>query len=154
MSESTAAMGIFLAGALAFGAAGAWTLLRNLGNLPAAEKLPRNRAAGLVLGFAALIWCIPHAEVVSPAFLLPLLWPLAVAVPILAYFSLDYLTARAVAGLMILYGYQIVHTAFENRVPGTPVLAVAAWLIGIAGIWVSARPYALRDWIRRVSSSR
>ncbi len=152
MNEQQWATAIYFAGAVVFTLIAVWTLRRTPENLPVAEKLPRHRLAGAILGMAALIWCIPHAAVVAPGFLLPWLWPLAIVVPVVSYFVLDYLTARACGGLAILYGYQVVHTAFEMHTPGASVLAVFSWLLGMEGIWISARPCVVRDWIRAVSA--
>ena len=45
----------------------AWFLLRvNAAALHAAEKLPRARIAGTVLGFIDLLWCIPNAMPILP----------------------------------------------------------------------------------------
>ena len=68
--------------------------------------------------------------------------------PVLSYFFLDYLLARAVGGVMILWAYYLVHESFNVHAAGTPVLALLAWIFGFGGIWVSGRPCALRDWIR------
>lgn len=125
-----------------------WTLRLSPGNLARFEPWPRNRLGGLLLGWVALGLCVSHAQVVSPGFLLPLLWPLAVIVPVLSYFFLDYLLARAVGGSMILWAYYLVHESFNVHAAGTPVLALLAWIFGFGGIWVSGRPCALRDWIR------
>ena len=112
------------------------------------EKLTRNRWIGLFGGWIALALCVPHAVVVSPAFLLPFLWPIAVAVPLLGFFYVDYPAARAVGGLLILAGYCLVHYTFDFRTPGFPLLAVAGWIAGIAGIWISGKPCAMRDYFR------
>ena len=81
---------------IALGAAGilfalfaAWTFRLSPGNLSRFEAWPRRRLPGMLIGWAALAICVPHAEVVSPGFLVPLLWPLAIAVPILGYFFVD-----------------------------------------------------------------
>ena len=91
---------------------------------------------------------------VSPDFLLPFLWPLAVVTPILGFFFVDYPAARAVGGLLILQGYTLVHYPFDLVLPGFPVLAVTGWLAGIAGIWVSAQPWAMRDYLRLAARSK
>ena len=51
-----------------------WTLRLSPGNLARFEPWPRNRLGGLLLGWVALGLCVSHAQVVSPGFLLPLLW--------------------------------------------------------------------------------
>lgn len=118
------------------------------------EKLTRERWSGMVMGWIALTMCVPHTEVIAPAFLLPLLWPLAVVIPVLCFFYIDYCMARAFAGLLIIYAYDLVHSAYELKIPFAAVVTVAAWLIGIAGIWISGKPCALRDWFRISAKSR
>jgi len=124
------------------------------GNIGFFEKAVRNRYAGFLLALPALIHCIPYAEVVSPGFLLPLLWPLAVGIPVLCFFFIDFYTARAIAGAAILYAYDLVHTAYEWKLPGAVIWTVLAWLIGIGGIWISAKPWLLRDAFRKAAKSR
>ncbi len=131
-----------------------WTVRLKPERLNAVEALPRNPLWGMILGWIALIWCVPHAEAVAPGFLMPLLWPLALIVPVLGYFFLDYALARAAGGLMILTAYYFVHASFEHRAPGAPVLAVLCWCWGIGGIWISGKPAAMRDWLRLVCRSR
>ncbi|MBQ9755725.1 MAG: hypothetical protein IJV93_13370 [Lentisphaeria bacterium] len=114
------------------------------------EALARNKWIGLFGGWIALALCVPHAVVVSPAFLLPFLWPIAIVVPILGFFFVDYPAARAAGGLLILLGYSLVHYTFDFRTPGFPVFAFLGWFTGIAGIWISGKPCALRDYFRMV----
>ena len=118
------------------------------------EKLTRERWSGMFMGWVALALCVPHAEVVSPAFLIPLLWPLAAVIPVLCFFYIDYCMARAFAGLVIIYAYDLVHSVYESKIPLAAVVTVAAWLIGIAGIWISGKPCALRDWFRISAKKR
>ena len=146
---------------IALGAAGilfalfaAWTFRLSPGNLSRFEAWPRRRLPGMLIGWAALAICVPHAEVVSPGFLVPLLWPLAIAVPILGYFFVDYPLARALGGISILGAYSFIHKSFEWHTPLLGALVVPAWIFGIAGIWVSGKPCALRDWIRLCAGSK
>jgi len=143
----------FVSAVLFFAAAAVLTLLAVPERLPKVEPLPRNRWIGLFGGWIALAICVPHAVVVSPDFLLPLLWPLAVTVPLLGFFFVDYPAARAVGGLLILQGYALVHYPFDFSTPGFPVLAVTGWLAGIAGIWISAQPCVMRDYLRLAARS-
>jgi len=117
------------------------------------EKLPRNRWLGMFFGWIALLLCVPHAAAVSPEFLLPYLLPMAIAVPILGFFWLDYPFARAWGGILILLGYYFVHSTFECHTPGAVLCAVAGWLIGILGIWISGKPCAMRDYLRLCTRS-
>ena len=144
----------FSAGVLVFAAAAVLTLLSNESRLSTFEPLARNRWIGLIAGWAALALCVPHAVVVAPGFLIPWLWPVALIVPILGFFTLDYPGARALGGALILLGYYLVHFSFDFRTPGFPVIAAAGWLAGIAGIWISGKPCAMRDYFRMVSRRR
>ncbi len=143
------ALGAVVAAGIAFGC---FRLSeRNLGKV---ESWPRNRFWGMVLGWIALAVCVPHAAAVSPGFLLPFLWPLAAAVPVLGYFYVDYPLARSVGGLAILGGYYMIHLGFEFHTPLLPLYAVLGWILGIGGIWVSGKPHSLRDWLRANARSR
>ena len=112
------------------------------------ERLARNKYVGLFGGWLALALCVPHAVVVSPGFLIPFLWPIALVVPVLGFFFVDYPAARAVGGLLILLGYSLIHYTFDFRTPGFPYFAFLGWLTGIAGIWISGKPCAMRDYFR------
>ena len=120
------------------------------------EKLTRNRVLGLLIALPALISCIPHAQIVAPGILQnPLiLWFLALAIPVLSYFYIDFYTARAIGGAMIILAYDVIHVAYEETLCGAAVLTVAAWLFGFAGIWMSGKPCALRDWFRLASMNK
>ena len=117
-------------------------------NLRRREAWTRHRWWGMFIGYAVLIPCVPYARVVSPDFLLPFLWPLALALPPACAFYVDYPNARAVGGALILLAYLTVHNAFDLELPGAPVLTILAWLVGAQGIWISAQPYRLRDDFR------
>lgn len=131
-----------------------WTLCLSPDNLPRRESLPRRRLPGMLIGWAALALCVPHAAVVAPGFLVPLLWPLAIVVPVLGYLFVDYALARALGGIAILGSYYFIHKSFEWHTPFAGGLTLLAMLFGIAGIWVSGKPSALRDWIRLCARSR
>ena len=117
-------------------------------NLPRREAWTRSRLCGLVLGYAVLIPCVPLARVVTPDILLPLLWPLAIVMPLVCAYYVDYPNARAIGGALILLSYLTVHWGFDLELPGAPALTVLAWIVGIGGIWLSAQPWKLRDWFR------
>lgn len=116
--------------------------------LPRREAWTRNKALGMVLAYVAFIVCVPYAQVVSPDFLLPFLWPLALVMPVVCALYVDYPAARAVGGLLILLAYLAVHAGFELMLPFAPALSVVSWLVGVAGIWLSAQPWKLRDLFR------
>lgn len=118
-------------------------------NVPSREKLCRNRWVGLALTLPATLCCVPLAYPVSPSFLLPWLWPLAVMLPLFCLYIIDYYAARGLALWMITAAYGMIHSAFDWHIPGHGVIAVLQWLAGIAGIWLSAKPCLLRDMFRK-----
>lgn len=113
------------------------------------EKLCRNRIAGLLIGLPCALACVPLAMPVSPGFLLIWLYPAAIALPVLCYFYIDYYAARSYAFFLILLAYDIIHGAFELHTPGAPVVTALALLMGIAGIWIAAKPCFMRDIFRK-----
>ncbi len=138
----------FLAAAFFCGAFSVWYATSSEDKLAGREKIARIRWVGIVFGIPALIWCIPHAGAVAPDFLIPLFWPLAIAVPVAGYFVLDFIFSRVAAGWAIILGYQLVHLSFEGMIPGHTVFAIVGWLLGIGGIWVSGIPRHFRDAAR------
>jgi len=123
-------------------------------NFPKREALSRNRYIGLVLSYPVLIGCVPHAQVVSPDFLLPWLWPLAVVLPWLCFFYLDYFASRALGGVWIFFAYDAVHAAWDEHWRCAALFSILVWMIGIAGIWISGKPHSLRDAMRLAHRSR
>lgn len=117
------------------------------------EKLCRNRIVGLVLSLPCALLCVPLAVPVTPAAVVPWLYPLALVLPILSYWHLDYYASRGVAFLLILASYDIVHYAFDSRLGGAGVVTVILLLLGIAGIWIAAKPCTLRDIFRKCAAS-
>ena len=117
-------------------------------NLRRREAWTRNRIWGLILGYIVLVSCVPYARVVAPDFLLPFLWPLALVMPPVCAYYVDYPNARAVGGALILLAYLVVHYGFDLELPGAPVLTVLAWIVGVYGIVISAQPWRLRDEFR------
>ena len=138
----------FFAGAAGCACLACLLLAVSPGVLPRREAWTRNKPLGMILAYIAFIICVPYAEVVSPDFLLPFLWPLALVMPVVCALYVDYPTARAVGGLLILLAYLAVHAGFELSLPLAPALSVLSWLTGIFGIWLSAQPWKLRDLFR------
>ena len=123
-------------------------------NVPHREKLCRDRWIGLALTLPATLRCVPLAIPVSPQFLLPWLWPMAVILPFLCLYLIDYYASRGLALWMITAAYGIIHSAFYCHVPGTGVVVIVQWLIGIAGIWISAKPCLMRDLFRKSAEKK
>jgi hypothetical protein len=144
---------LFATGAVCIFALAVLFFIQNVERLKKFESLPRNKVWGMLLAFPALFWCIPHAQVVAPNFLLPFLVPIAIIVPILSYFYLDYLFARSLAGLIILFSYEIVHLTFQFHTPFSGFYAILGWLFAIAGIFLAGYPYLLRDALRKSATN-
>ncbi len=139
-----------ISGAVIFAALGCGFFLASEKTISRLEKLCRNKVAGLVIALPALISCIPHAQIVAPGILQnpAVLWLLALAIPVLSYFYIDFYTARAIGGAIIILAYDLIHVAYEEAFAGAAVFTIAAWIFGFAGIWISGKPCALRDWFR------
>ena len=143
------AVGVFLTGITA------WLIYTvTPENISRCEKICRNRIAGLLIALPCTLACVPLAIPVSPGFLLNLLYPAAVILPVLCYFYIDYYAARSLAFFLILLAYDIIHGAFELHTPGAAVVTVMALLTGVAGIWISAKPCSLRDVFRKSAGNK
>lgn len=143
-----------IAGFILWLAAGLLAFKASPENIKQLEKLTRNRYIGLFLGWFALLACVPHAAAVSPAFLLKLLYPLALAVPVLGFFCIDYAASRAVSGTLILCAYNLVHLSFDINAPCSWLFAICGWLTGAFAIWCSGLPWTWRDIFRKCAENR
>ena len=125
-------------------------------NIAKLEKFTRNRVIGLIVALPALAACVPHAQIVAPGILQNpvLLWALAIAIPVLSYFYIDFYTARALSGAVIILAYDIIHYAYDWQIPGAAVITVAAWIFGFGGIWGSGKPSSLRDSFRLAAEKK
>lgn len=151
------ALNIYIAALFACGIVsaivGGWAFRMNEKKLPKWEKLPRNKSIGVVLAFLCLLWCVPHARPIVWTWMLNWLYPLVVVFTVLGLYFLDYLFSRALGGLFILLTYYLVHEAFTFLTPAMGLLAVAAWCLGIAGLFFSGKPHLLRNFIRKLARS-
>ena len=129
-------------------------LKANENNIAKLEKLCRNKVAGLLLSLPCALLCVPLAVPVSPGFLIGWLYPLAIVLPVLSYFFLDYYASRGIAFLLIIASYDIIHAAFEIHLPGAAVITVIMMFLSIAGIWIAAKPCTLRDIFRKAAKSK
>ena len=138
----------FFTGTLLYGAL-LWAYWRvSPENIVFFEKLCRNRIIGLAGALPAAWLCVALARPVTPEFLQAFLIPAAFIIPIASTFYVDYYASRTIAFWMILFAYDTVNVSFINRIPGASVYAVFSWILGIAGIWISAKPCTLRDTLR------
>ena len=147
---------IFIAGLFGMGIIGTLTAIFMLqlktDNIGYYEKLARLRHAGAVIAFICLLWCVPNAKPIVWDWMLPALYPLVIICTIIAWCFLDYLFSRALGGLCILTAYWFLHDAFTFHCFLSPVFAIFCWIIGIAGLLFSAKPYLFRDMLRKISA--
>lgn len=145
-----------ISGVVLFTALGMGFYLASEKTITKLEKLCRNKVIGLVIALPALISCIPHAQIVAPGILQNpvVLWILAIVIPVLSYFYIDFYAARAAGGAIIILAYDLIHISYEEAFCGAAVFAIAAWIFGFAGIWISGKPCALRDWFRLASGKK
>lgn len=128
--------------------------------LPARQDLwrviPRDRQVGIILGAGCLIWSV---MLVSPLLEGPLarlqifLWPLAIAIGIASYFSLDYLFTRALGGFLILMANQVMHDAFVSQASMRWLLALCCYILGISGILMISSPFRFRDLLHKATET-
>ncbi len=130
-----------------------WAGRMNLTRLPKWESLPRNRNIGVILVFLCLLWCVPQARPIVWDWMLPWLYPLAIAFSILGFMFLDYLFSRAIGGFFILLTYYFVHEAFTFHTPVLALFAIMCWALGILGLFFSGKPHLSRDFIRKLAKS-
>ncbi len=66
---------------------------------------------------------------------------------------LDFLFARAFGGFLILLAHYYLLEAFALDMPLSPVFSVFCFIMGTFGIFISGKPYLLRDIMRKLFSS-
>lgn len=149
---------IFIAGLCGMGVAGTasaiFMLRLNSDNIVHHEKIARLRHIGAIIGFICLLWCVPNAKPIVWNWMLPLLYPVAIFLAIIAWLFLDYLFARAIGGLSILTSYWFLHDAFTFHSVWSPLFAIFCWIIGITGLFFSAKPYLFRDMLRKIAKQK
>ena len=124
------------------------------GNLGKWEKLPRERVSGGILGFLALLAFIPDVEPMFPVErYLGLLIFLAVVLSVLCFLYIDHLFARALAGILILGAHATLAEVYAADLRFSPFFAAMTLLYGTAGIVLAAKPYFLRDLMRKCAAS-
>lgn len=131
--------------------AGMWCWRMKQSRLVFWEQLPRSRAAGTIVGFLALLWCVPHATPIVWDWMQSWLYPLVFICTVLGCIFLDYLLSRALGGIFILVAIYFLHESFTFHTPAVWIFALSCWIFGIAGLFLSAKPYLLRDFIRLIA---
>lgn len=134
----------------AFAAAAVFTVFnRKIPTL--ATALPRERKAGLLLTAILLAALVPHVEeLFEPQSVFVqnyLLWIAAVVLFICIMLYADYIFARAIAVTLIFGAYLVLREGFGTNPPLYPLAAVCAFLTGLTGIVIGAKPVWLRAWL-------
>lgn len=142
---------LLLAGLFSFAIAASHFKIKN-DNLGLLENKLRKRNLGVIPALLALLWCIPHAQPIVWDWTLPWLIPMVLLFTVLAYFYLENLLPRAIGGIFILYGCYIAQESFTWHTPGASWLVTLTWIIAIAGMFIAAKPYLVRDYLRKVAN--
>ena len=117
-------------------------------NLPAAEALLRNKKVGAVTSAVALAWCVPQIQAVAWNWLANYAWIIALVALVLCVRYLDNMTARGFAGLLIMGAYSFLDMSFDCKLGMQISGALPAWVWGLIGIVIAAKPCYLRDYLR------
>ena len=121
----------------------------------AASRFTRERIIGALLAAGALSWGGWEAYLLLGqdfgmiTQLLPVLIPVAIIATAL---WMDYLLARALAGLFLLLVCQLLPLAFAAAVPGRLCLALSLYPLGLAAMFVLGQPWRLRDLLEKSAS--
>ncbi len=115
------------------------------------NALPRSVAAGRVLSTVAWIWAGYALWTMQLDFLVPFkkFLPAAVLVCVpLTWFWLDnLLTCRALGGILVLFPYELLHTARVHASPWRLVLVTLAYLCIVKGMILILYPWKMRQAI-------
>lgn len=111
----------------------------------------RNRLLGGILAILAMAWVAPHIKVLYLTSFDPItFYAIIVIATALCIFYLDFLAARAFAGILIMFAYQYANTTFA-LIPSPSLLHIVTiavnFILALFAIYVAARPYALRDFL-------
>ncbi len=118
------------------------------------EALPRNIFIGMVIAIIDLAICVPQSEPIVPTGMISWLVPIACVSAWIIYQFLDYIFARAFGGMLILLAHFLLFASFSLQTPGKPLLSLLCFAIGTLGIFFCGKPYLMRDYIRKIASSK
>ncbi|OPZ25769.1 MAG: hypothetical protein BWZ02_02309 [Lentisphaerae bacterium ADurb.BinA184] len=121
------------------------------------RRLPRERAAGVVVGVVCLAWSAQLALPMLEGGLAKYRYVIKALVPVtavLAYLHLNYLFTRALGGLLVLGATWLLHAAFVANLPGRPLFSLACYGIALTGMVLIAAPWLFRDLLKRAAESR
>ena len=69
------------------------------------------------------------------------------------YLYLDYLFSRAFAGALILIAHFMLNASYAADLKFSSFFAFMCFVVGTIGIFISAKPHWMRDWIRKIAAS-
>ncbi|MEY2438951.1 MAG: hypothetical protein QOI34_336 [Verrucomicrobiota bacterium] len=116
-----------------------------------AKRLPRSRAAGVVLlsvAFAWSMWLLATMEMGEFSnFRRPLLIVVPIGFLLVLRFVDEFLAVRSLGILCLLAAEPLIDAAFLRYEPSRLIVTVFAYLLVIAGLFWVTMPYLLRDQI-------
>ena len=116
-----------------------------------AKKLPRSRAAGIILLAAAFVWTFWLLATMEmgefSSFRRPLLIALPVGFVLVVCFVEEFLAVRALGILCLLAAEPLLEAAFFRYETTRLFVTVFAYILIIAGLFWVTMPYLLRDQI-------
>jgi hypothetical protein len=121
-------------------------LIQNL-----AKRLPRSRAAGIILLTIAFIWSFWLLATMEmgefASFRRPLLFVLPIGYVLVIRFVGEFLAVRALGIVCLLAAEPLLEAAFFRYEPSRLLVTVFAYILVIAGLFWVTMPYLLRDQI-------
>ena len=120
------------------------------------KRLPRSRAAGIILLTLGLVWSFWLLATMEmgefSSFRRPLLIALPIGYALVIRFVEEFLAVRALGILCLLAAEPLLEAAFFRYEPSRLLVTVFAYLLIVAGLLWVMMPYLLRDqidWIAR-----
>lgn len=121
------------------------------------RPLPRSRAASIILWCGAIAWFLYHIATVAEVDLAGFpRWVVAAlfgGAGLLAFKYLDDLLSLRALGVLALFASNELLRAGFGHTPYSCVLAGTTYLLIIAGMWIGAAPYVLRNFIFKTCDS-
>ena len=156
MPEISLATLSMILGALALGS-GVWGMMAREQALDFTKGFPRNDNAGYFTIIAAMVWflLILKGESMSDFERYRLhfnVFILATGIGACVYLK-DFLAVRGSAVVMILLAKLIVDTARWHESDWRLVLVTMAYLMVVVGMWLTASPWRMRDWIEYLTAN-
>lgn len=119
------------------------------------ESLPRSKVLGSILAAAVILWCIPNIQAIfESAIEAKYLYLIGLLAFILTVVFLDYLCARAFGVFLIFVTYYFLKMTYQLDLFLHPLFALFFLILGNFGICICAKPYWLRDLIRKLFRER